>query len=70
MAFPHHPTKRAAAATNSSPMLTIARVAEQLDVSERTVRRWIDAKLLLAHRLNRTIRISPSDLEAFLARCR
>jgi excisionase family DNA binding protein len=61
---------RTAVSADTAPMLTIGRIAEQLDVSERTVRRWIDDNKLVAHRIGRTIRIAPSDLGAFLARCR
>jgi excisionase family DNA binding protein len=46
---------------------TIKAVAEALDVSTRTVRRWIANGALGAHRLGRTLRISEADLKAFLA---
>jgi excisionase family DNA binding protein len=49
---------------------TIANVAESLSVSTRTVRRWIDAGALIAHRFNGVLRISDADLHAFLARHR
>jgi excisionase family DNA binding protein len=49
---------------------TIANVAESLSVSTRTVRRWIDAGELIAHRFNGVLRISDADLHAFLARHR
>jgi excisionase family DNA binding protein len=56
----------------ASPMrfFTIANVAESLSVSTRTVRRWIDAGALIAHRFNGVLRISDADLHAFLARHR
>jgi excisionase family DNA binding protein len=47
--------------------LTIREVAERLNVATRTVRRWIDLGLLPVHRFGRTVRISGSDLAAFLA---
>ena len=53
-----------------SPMLTVAEVADRLNVSTRTVRRWIDAKELEIHRLGHVIRISPADYQAFLERGR
>jgi excisionase family DNA binding protein len=45
---------------------TVAEVAERLDVSIRTVRRWIQDGLLIVHRINGVVRISESDLHAFL----
>jgi len=49
---------------------TIANVAESLNVSTRTVRRWIDGGELIAHRFNGVLRISDADVQAFLARHR
>jgi excisionase family DNA binding protein len=46
---------------------TIAQVAERLQVATRTVRRWIEAGDLVAHRLGGAVRIAESDLWAFLA---
>jgi excisionase family DNA binding protein len=46
-------------------LLTIATVAEQLDVYPKTVRRWIEARSLAAHRLGRQSRVG-DDLRAFL----
>lgn len=48
-------------------MLTIAQVAEKLQVSEGLVRRWVAQKQLPHYRLGRRIRIAPADLEGFLA---
>jgi excisionase family DNA binding protein len=45
----------------------IKTVAEALDVSTRTVRRWIANGDLVAHRIDGVVRISESDLRAFLA---
>jgi len=47
-------------------MLTVADVAEILNVNERTVRRWIDVGDLAAHKLGRQWRISTQDLNTFL----
>ena len=46
---------------------TIEAVAEALDVSTRTVRRWIDRRKLIEHRFGRAVRISDADLRAFIA---
>ena len=45
---------------------TIAEVAERLVVATRTVRRWIKAGDLVAHRMG-AVRIADDDLRAFLA---
>jgi excisionase family DNA binding protein len=47
---------------------TIGEVAEALGVSTRTVRRWIAARALAAHRFDGSlVRIAERDLLAFLA---
>ena len=46
---------------------TIEQIAECVDSSTRTVRRWIDKRLLVAHRINGLVRISEADFQAFLA---
>jgi excisionase family DNA binding protein len=47
-------------------MLKVSDVAAQLNVCDRTVRRWIEAKQLKEHRFGRSIRISAADLQRFL----
>ena len=46
---------------------TINAVAESLDVSPRTVRRWIAIGDLVVHRVQGVVRIAEADLRAFLA---
>ena len=46
---------------------TIKAVAEALDVSPRTIRRWIANGDLIVHRVHGVIRIGEGDLRAFLA---
>ena len=46
---------------------TIAQIAECVGVSTRTVRRWIEKGLLVAHRISGLVRISDADFQAFLA---
>jgi excisionase family DNA binding protein len=46
---------------------TEKQIAECMNVSTRTVRRWIRAKLLIVHRVNGVVRIAASDFAAFLA---
>jgi excisionase family DNA binding protein len=48
----------------------IKTVAETLEVSTRTVRRWIARGDLVAHRVNGVVRIAEADLRAFLAQHR
>jgi excisionase family DNA binding protein len=46
---------------------TIKTVAEALDVSPRTIRRWIASGDLVVHRVDGVVRISDGDLRVFLA---
>jgi excisionase family DNA binding protein len=46
---------------------SIQSVADALDVSPRTVRRWIANGDLIATRINRVVRISDANLRAMLA---
>jgi excisionase family DNA binding protein len=46
---------------------SVTAVALELDVSEKTVRRWIVAGELPYHRLGRQIRVADDDLRSFLA---
>ena len=46
---------------------TIEQIAECVDASTRSVRRWIEQGLLVAHRINGLVRISEADFKAFLA---
>jgi len=49
---------------------SINEIAELLDLSSRTVRRAIERKELIAHKLGRAVRIAEGDLKAFIARHR
>ena len=51
----------------SPKFYTIEQIAECVDSSTRTVRRWIVKKLLVAHRISGLVRISEADFQAFLA---
>lgn len=48
------------------PLLSVADVAERLDVSSKTVRRLIDSKSIAIHRIGRQIRISEADLAMYV----
>jgi excisionase family DNA binding protein len=47
-------------------LLTVEQIAENLQVSDQTVRRWIRAGELRAIKLGRAFRIRESDLQEFL----
>lgn len=47
-------------------MLTTGEVAKQLNVTDRTVRNWIETGLLPGYRLGQTYRVKETDLEEFL----
>lgn len=49
------------------PMLIVKQVADELQHSEKSIRRWIDQGALRVHRLGRSIRIAHDDLNAFVA---
>lgn len=46
---------------------TVGDIAQQLNVSPRTVHRWIADRQLIVHRIGRSVRVSQADLKAFLA---
>jgi excisionase family DNA binding protein len=45
----------------------IRSVANSLDVSDRTVRRWVAKGDLIVHRVDGVVRVGEADLRAFLA---
>jgi excisionase family DNA binding protein len=45
---------------------TIAEIAQRLNVSKRTVHRWIANYELIVHRIGRSVRVSDTDFRAFL----
>jgi excisionase family DNA binding protein len=49
---------------------TIKAIAESLDVSPRTVSRWIDSGALTSHELGHSVRIAEDDLHIFLVKRR
>lgn len=60
------PTRSPAKADLPHRLLTIQDVADILQVSQRSVRRWIDAGDLVAHRIGRQWRVGQGDLETFI----
>jgi excisionase family DNA binding protein len=51
-------------------LLAVSEVAELLQVSTKTVRRWIERRELRTHQLGRQLRVSEEDLAAFLGQRR
>lgn len=49
---------------------TVSEAAEILKVSEKTVRRMIDSRELIAYRVGQQLRINDTDLRAYLAAAR
>lgn len=64
------PTINSTAQTAPPRFFTIGDVADFLEVSTRSVRRWIETGALPIHRFGGAVRISESDLLAFIARHR
>jgi excisionase family DNA binding protein len=48
-------------------LYTVAQTAAYAQTSQKSVRRWLDSGMLPFHRLGRQIRITESDLLAFIA---
>jgi excisionase family DNA binding protein len=48
-------------------LFTVEEIAKCIGVCQRTVRRWIEKKVLVAHRFNGLLRISEADFQVFLA---
>jgi excisionase family DNA binding protein len=46
---------------------TIGGIARQLEVSARSVHRWVAEGKLIVHRMGRSVRISEADFKTFLA---
>jgi len=47
-------------------LYTIPDIANEAQVSQKTVRRWISDGDLIAHRLGRQIRVTPEDWKMFV----
>ncbi len=62
---PAAPARRAA-----TRMLSVKATAEQLNLSQKSVRRLIGRGELVAHRIGRSLRIAEEDLRVFLVQRR
>lgn len=57
--------------SNASPrLLTVADVADHLQLSTKSVRRLIERQAFPVHRIGRQVRVAPHDLAAFIHRSR
>ena len=55
------------ASSDRPRFLSASAVAQQLGVSTKSVRRWIESGELHVHRFGRRLRIADEDLAAFIA---
>jgi excisionase family DNA binding protein len=67
---PHNHSDKAAQSQEQPALHSIQAVALRLDVSEKSVRRYIKRGLLRAYKIGGQIRIADEDLMALLASCR
>ncbi len=65
-----HPKPHQNGGRPAIPFMTVSDVAEQLDVSEKTVRRLITGRVLKALRIGRNLRVTPEDFQSYLESCR
>jgi excisionase family DNA binding protein len=54
------------AVTELERFYSVEEIAERLQVSDQTVRRWVKSGKLAAFKPGKELRIRPSDLEEFL----
>jgi len=64
---PHNRSDKAAQPREQPTFRSISTIAQHLNVSEKSVRRYIRRGLLHAYKIGGQIRISEEDLMAFLA---
>ena len=64
------PPPRPVTAARLPRLLAVTDVAQLLQVSSKTVRRWIERRELRTHRLGRQLRVAEEDLAAFLGQRR
>jgi len=53
--------------TPTQKLLTKKQAAEYMQVSERTITRWIDSGQLRARKFGKSVRIEPAAMDAFIA---
>lgn len=60
------PIAKSTPSLDPTPWLSVKQIAEEFQVTERTVWRWIKEGHLKIHRFGRTVRISPEDRLRFI----
>jgi excisionase family DNA binding protein len=63
-------TRPKAVIASDNPMHTVVHIAQRDSVSVRHIWRQIKFKRLAVHRFGRAVRISESDYQTYLKRCR
>jgi excisionase family DNA binding protein len=48
----------------------VAQVAQELDLSERTIWRFIRARMIAVHKFGNSTRVKREDLDGFISRCK
>jgi excisionase family DNA binding protein len=66
----HRPTGGVVPAPDQLNLHSIAAIAKRLDVSEKSVRRYVERGRLPAYKIGGQIRIAEEDVRAFLSSCR
>jgi hypothetical protein len=61
---------KATVSAADDPMHTVEHIAQRAQLSVRHIRREIALENLVVHRFGRAIRISESDYQDYLSRCR
>ena len=62
----HQPTRSLTVPRAPDRLLSVTCVAEHLETSEKTVRRFVERGELRTHRIGNSIRISEDDLSLFI----
>lgn len=52
---------------HTNRLLTVSEASRQYAVCERLIRRWVADREIPYHRIGRSIRLSPADLDAYMA---
>lgn len=55
---------------NRSDLLTVEQAAQRMSMSERHVRRLVAERRIAHHKLGRSVRLDPADVDAYIAEAR
>ena len=56
--------------TTESRLLSVPEAARLYSFSERLIWRWISEGVVAHHRIGRSVRLSPADMDAFISKHR